>query len=240
MFYPHPLVTGQLLRRYKRFLADVRLDDGAEVTAHCANPGSMMGLAEPGLAVRLSRSDDPKRKLAWSLEQVLTGPGTVGVNTGRANAVVGEALINGQVPALAGYDKVQREVRFGEKSRLDFFLTGSGLPDCFVEVKSVTLKRDGAGAGLAEFPDAKTARGARHLEELERIAGSGMRAVLFFLVQRDDCARCGIADDIDPAYAAAFDSAQRAGVDVIAHACNLSETELTLAGPLPLALRDAT
>ncbi|MEO3429219.1 DNA/RNA nuclease SfsA [Pelagibius sp. CAU 1746] len=237
MQFPDPLIPGRLLRRYKRFLADIALGDGSEVVAHCANPGSMMGLAEPGSPVWLSPSRNPARKLKYSWELVEV-PGEkegalVGINTGRANALVAEGLEAGKVPELAGYAQRRAEVRYGTKSRVDFLLEDPGRPACYVEVKSVTLKRR---PGLAEFPDAVTARGTKHLGELAEMVRQGQRAVLFFLVQRGDCDRVAPARDIDPTYGEALDRALSAGVEILSYQCNLSPAGIALDGRLPLAV----
>ena len=239
MQFPDPLIPGRLQRRYKRFLSDILLEDGSEVVAHCANPGSMMGLAEPGSGVWLSPSRNPARKLKYSWELVEIDGGLVGINTGRANALVAEALEAGRVPELAGYAQRRAEVRYGTNSRVDFLLespdsaAGPACPACYVEVKSVTLKR---GGDLAEFPDAVTARGTKHLGELAEMARQGQRAVLFFLVQRGDCTAVAPAADIDPAYAAALTESIAAGVEVLCYKCNLSPEAVTLDERLPLAL----
>ncbi len=237
MQFPDPLIRGRLQRRYKRFLSDITLDDGSEVVAHCANPGSMMGLAEPGAPVWLSPSRNPARKLkySWELVEVPSdkGQALVGINTGRANALVAEGLEAGKVPELAGYARRRAEVRYGAKSRVDFLLEDPGRPACYVEVKSVTLKRQ---PGLAEFPDAVTARGTKHLGELAEMVRQGQRAVLFFLVQRGDCGRVAPAADIDPAYAEALDRALAAGVEILCYQCNLSPAGIALDEGLPLAL----
>jgi len=237
MQFPDPLIPGRLQRRYKRFLSDILLEDGSEVVAHCANPGSMMGLAEPGSLVWLSPSRNPARKLkySWELVEVAGDKGTalVGINTGRANGLVAEALEAGKVPELAGYAGRRAEVRYGTNSRVDFLLEEPGRPACYVEVKSVTLRRTGT---LAEFPDAVTARGAKHLGELAEVARQGQRAVLFFLVQRGDCTTVAPAADIDPAYATALGRSLDAGVEVLCYKCNLSPHGIALDERLPLAL----
>ena len=213
MRFATPLVPARLTRRYKRFLADMTLDaDGREITAHCANPGSMMGLAEPGTRCWLEPNDDPKKKLkfGWRLVEHPDGHFT-GVDTAIPNRLVRAALEDHRIEGLSGYETVRPEVRYGTGSRVDFLLSG-GPADIYVEVKSVTLSRE---AGLAEFPDSVTARGARHLDDLADVARAGGRSVMLFLVQRTDAATVTLANDIDPAYAAAFDRAMRAGVEVL-------------------------
>lgn len=234
MEFPTPLVPATLIRRYKRFLADCRLPDGHEITAHCANPGSMLGLAVPGTRVWLEPNDDPKKKLdfGWRLVEHADGHFT-GVDTSLPNRMLKGALEAREVPALAGYTEVRPEVKYGENSRVDFLLTADGLPDAYVEVKSVTLCRR---PGVAEFPDAKTARGARHMHELGLMAREGFRAVVLFLVQRTDASEVKIADDIDPAYAQALMAAYGAGVEVIAHGTNISPGGVTLGLALPVTL----
>ncbi|MDU8912624.1 DNA/RNA nuclease SfsA [Aestuariicoccus sp. MJ-SS9] len=213
MRYQSDLIPATLLRRYKRFLADCRLEDGREVVAHVANPGSMLGLAEPGSRIWLEPNDDPRKKLkyAWRLHE-RDGHFT-GVDTGAANRVVRAALEARSVPGLETFDTVKAEVKYGAASRVDFLLTGAGGPDTYVEVKSVTLSRQ---PGVAEFPDSVTARGLKHLTELEAMVAEGHRAVMLYLVQRTDCARVALAADIDPAYAAGFSRAMAAGVEVLA------------------------
>ncbi|SPF77529.1 DNA/RNA nuclease SfsA [Pseudoprimorskyibacter insulae] len=232
MRFPSPLVPATLIRRYKRFLADARLGDGTEVTAHCANPGSMMGLAEPGMRIWLEPNDDPKKKLkyGWRLVEHDGGHFT-GVDTSLPNRMLKAAFQAGQVPGFDGYDTVRPEVKYGQNSRIDFLLTGPNLPDAYVEVKSVTLSRR---AGQAEFPDSVTARGAKHLAELAGMARAGHRAVMLYLVQRTDAERVTLADDIDRAYAAAFTDAARAGVEAMALRCAIHpETGVTLDAPVP-------
>ena len=231
MRFQTDLIPARLIRRYKRFLADCLLPDGQEITAHVANPGSMLGLAEPGEAIWLEPNDDPKRKLkyAWRLVEHEGGHFT-GVDTGVPNKVLRAALEAHAVPGLMGYDTVRPEVKYAEKSRVDFLLSG-GPQDIYVEVKSVTLSRQ---AGLAEFPDSVTARGARHLADLAQMVGEGHRAVMLYLVQRTDFARLTLAADLDPAYAAAFKAARAAGVEVIALGCAISPEGVELAGPVTL------
>lgn len=233
MRFQTPLVQAVLLRRYKRFLADIRLMDGREVTAHCANPGSMMGLAEPGASIWVEPNDDPRKKLkfGWRLVEGAAGDFTC-VDTAIANRVIKEALEAGQVPELAAYDVVRPEQSYGAGSRVDFLLSGAGLPDAYVEVKSVTLSRS---PGLAEFPDSVTARGARHLGELSEMARAGHRAVLLYLVQRTDAQAVTVAEDIDPTYASALHQAHAAGVTVLSYRANITPQEVTIGHSLPLA-----
>lgn len=233
MRFQTPLVPGRLIRRYKRFLADVALDDGRTVTAHCPNPGAMMGLSMPGIGVWLEPTPDPRRKLdyAWRLVDLPDG-GFAGIDTSVPNRVVGEALRAGAVPGLSGYDAVRAEVAYGRGSRVDFLLTAAGRPEAYVEVKNVHLRRRGR---LAEFPDCVTARGTKHLFELSAMADSGRRAVMVYLVQRGDCDRLAVAADIDPAYAAAFEAARRAGVETIAHAARVTPEGVELGPPVEMA-----
>jgi len=226
MRFQTPLVTARLIRRYKRFLADCTLDDGREVTAHCANPGSMLGLAEPGMKIWLEPNDDPKKKLkfGWRLVEHENGHFT-GVDTSVPNRALRAALEARQIPPLAGYGTVRPEVKYGQSSRIDFLLSEPGLPDAYVEVKSVTLSR---APGLAEFPDSRTARGAKHLDELSDMVRAGHRAMMLYLVQRTDCSRFDLARDIDPAYGDAFDRAQAAGVEKLVYTTRISPEEITL------------
>lgn len=224
MRFETPLVTGRLIKRYKRFLADVTLDDsGAEVTAHCANSGSMMGLKEPGIKVWLTPNDDPKRKLKFSWEMLEIDGAMVGINTSRPNGLVEEAIEAGRIPELTGYDKLRREVKYGKNSRIDILLEGKGDKRTYVEVKNVTLARED---GVAEFPDAVTARGAKHLDELADMVREGHRAAMVFLIQRNDCDALVLARDIDRKYGEAFDAAVKAGVEVYAIGCRLSADEI--------------
>ncbi|WP_371055361.1 DNA/RNA nuclease SfsA [Rhodosalinus sp. K401] len=231
MRFQTPLVPATLLRRYKRFLADARLACGREVTAHVSNPGSMMGLAEPGRRIWLEPVDHPRRKLSWAWRLVEDDAGAlIGVDTGAGNRLARAALEAGLVPDLAGHDEIRAEVRAGRSSRIDFRLSASGGPDTYVEVKSVTLSRR---AGVAEFPDSVTRRGAKHLAELSALAAAGHRAVMLYVVQRSDARRVTLAADLDPDYARAFAAARAAGVEAVALGCRLSPDGIAPAGPLP-------
>lgn len=221
MRFPIPLIPGRLLRRYKRFLADIRLDSGEEITAHCANPGAMIGLCAAGNRVLLSKSSNPARKLAYSWEiveaDVGRGPEWVGINTAHPNAIATEAITAGKLPTLAGYHTLRREVKYGRNSRIDILLQGPGRPDCYVEIKNVHLMRT---PGLAEFPDSVTARGAKHLGELGDMVATGHRAVMVYLIQMQ-ADLFTLAADIDPSYAAAFARARERGVEVYAICCKV-------------------
>jgi sugar fermentation stimulation protein A len=230
MEFPQPLARGVLVRRYKRFFADVTLEDGGEITAHCPNPGAMLGLNTPGLPCWVSRSDDPKRKLAHTLELVEVDGALVGVNTMHPNRIAAEAIAEGLIPELAGYDLIRREVKYGENSRVDLVLEADGRPPCFVEVKNCHLLR---GGRLAEFPDSVTTRGLKHLGDLGREAAAGSRAVMLFVIQRTDCEAFEAAADIDAAYAAGLTAAAQAGVEVLCYDCDISPTGVRLNRRLP-------
>lgn len=235
MRFPVPLVPARLVRRYKRFLADMVLDTGETVTAHCANPGSMLGLTGAGNRCWLSLSSDPKRRLPWSWELAEVdfgrGPEMVGINTAHPNRLVEEAIRAGTIAPLAGYAGLRREVAYGKASRVDMVLSGSGRAPCYVEVKNVHLMRE---PGLAEFPDSVTARGARHLEELGDMVAAGHRAVMVFLIQYGGAERFALARDIDPGYADAFDRARLRGVEMLAFACRLSPQEIVVERAVPV------
>ncbi|SEW31564.1 sugar fermentation stimulation protein A [Aliiroseovarius sediminilitoris] len=229
MQFPSPLVPARLIRRYKRFLADCLLEDGREVVAHCANPGSMMGLADPGTKIWLEPNDDPKKKLkfGWRLVDHENGHMT-GVDTSVPNRALRVALDTRSVAGLGDYHTVRPEVKYGDNSRIDFLLEGDDRLT-YVEVKSVTLSRQ---PGLAEFPDSVTARGTKHLGELANMVAQGHRAVMLYLVQRTDCDRFDLARDIDPVYGAAFDAARAAGVETMALGTRISPEGIEIAGPL--------
>lgn len=231
MKFPSPLHAGTFLRRYKRFFADVELDTGEHVTAHCPNPGSMKSCLKEGAPVWLSYTDNPKRKLAYTWELARIGKAMVFVNPVRANDVVAHALTQGAVSELAGYSQLQREVRYGDHSRVDFVLTEPERPACFVEVKNVTLS---LGGGRAAFPDSVTERGARHLGELAKIAQAGKRAVLLFCVSRTDAKTVEPAEDIDPNYAHALRAAAAQGVEILAYRASISAERVALRTPIPV------
>lgn len=232
MTFAAPLVRGRLIRRYNRFLADVVLDSGEAVTAHCPNTGAMLGLNAPGLPVWLEPTDSPTRKLrfGWRLVE-LPGGHWAGIDTQTPNRVAGEALRARAIPALAAYGTLRAEVRYGARSRVDFLLEEAGLPPVYVEVKNVHLRRTGT---LAEFPDSVTTRGATHLAELATMRARGARAVMLYVIQRTDCDALAMAADLDPAYAAAFAAARAAGVEMLAHRCAIGPAAVTLDGPVPV------
>ena len=225
-------MSGLLLQRYKRFLADIRLDNGRKVTAHCANPGSMLGLSTPGAKVWVEPNDDPKKKLkfAWKLVEHDSGAFT-GVDTALPNRLLKKAFFAGEVPGFEHYKTVLPEQKYGTGSRIDFLLRGEGLPDAYVEVKSVTLCRT---PGYAEFPDSVTLRGAKHLGELANMARADRRAVMLYLVQRTDAEQVGIAADIDPVYAASFAAAREAGVEMLSLGTSINPEGISISESLPL------
>ncbi|THD67301.1 DNA/RNA nuclease SfsA [Phenylobacterium sp.] len=253
MDFPTPLVRGRLIQRYKRFLADIVLDDGTEITAHCPNPGAMIGLNMPGLTCWLSKSPDPKRKLpyTWELVEVpneisggfvtcgintmlseVTAPrALVGVNTMRANGLVAEALKQEAIPELSGYRSVRAEVRYGTASRVDFLLEDSNRSACWLEVKSVTLHR---GNGLAEFPDCVSERALRHVAELRAKVEAGERAVVLFVVQRNDCDRFSLAADLDPVFSDHLRKATANGVEALVYGCEMDRHGINITHRLPM------
>jgi len=234
MRFQTPLVPGRLVRRYKRFLADVMLEDGREVVAHCANPGAMTGLDTPGMRIWLEPNDDPGKKLrfGWRLLE-LPGGHWAGIDTMVPNRVVREALEAGQIAELSVYHGVRAEVHYGKASRVDFLLSEAGLRDAYVEVKNVHLSRQD---GWAEFPDSPTARGAKHLVELADMVRQGHRAVMFYLVQRTDCTRFRLAGDVDPKYAQAFAAAAQAGVEVVCYDTVISTEGVRLGRRLEIGI----
>ncbi|MFV0368717.1 MAG: DNA/RNA nuclease SfsA [Hyphomicrobiaceae bacterium] len=235
MKLPTPLIRGRLIKRYKRFLADVLLDGGTTITCTCPNTGSMRGLTEPGSIVWLSESDDPKRKYrhTWQMiENDISGvPTLVGINTQHPNKLVCEAIEAGKISPLKGYASLKREQKYGTNSRIDILLEDEDKGRAYVEIKNVHLMRE---AGYAEFPDSVTERGAKHLRELAEMARQGDRAVMLFLVQRGDANKMGLATDIDPGYAEAFKLAMAAGVEALAYRCDLTTEEIVVARKIPV------
>jgi len=226
------LYCGVLVKRYKRFLVDVRMEDGTLVTAHCNNTGSMKECAEPGSRVWLSHHDNPRRKHAYSWELVEAGDCLVGINTLLPNLLVARAIEAGAVPALAGYDSLRREVTVAKGTRLDMVLYKEGHPPCNVEVKNCTLVRD----GVAAFPDAVTERGKKHLLTLVELKARGERSVIFFFIQRPDARSFTPADDIDPAYGKALREVASKGVEIEAWRARVTEERVSLECRLPVSL----
>lgn len=234
MLFPSPLLRGRLVKRYKRFLADVTLDSGEEVTATCPNTGSMRGLTEPGSVVWLSTSDSPTRKYRHTWEMIENdlgaGPTLVGINTGHPNRLLAEAIAERRIAPLCGYASARREQKYGRNSRIDILLEddpaqAGAKPACYVEIKNVHMMRK---PGLAEFPDSVTERGAKHLGELADMVREGKRAVMVFLIQRGDAKTFSLARDVDPTYGGAFDLAVEAGVEAIAVRCRMSQTAIAV------------
>lgn len=237
MEFPVALIPGRLIRRYKRFLADVELAGGETATAHCPNPGSMLGLADPGLELWLSPTGGGAGRLPYRWDLVRLPSGLVGINTQIPNRLAAEAIAAGRIPELVGYSRLRREVRYGKNSRIDLLLEADDRPPCYVEVKNVHLRRPGGRhPDAAEFPDSVTARGAKHLAELADMTAAGARTVTMFVVQREDCDHFQIAGDIDPAYQRAIGQALAAGMEVLCYACRVSQHGIDIDRPVPLAL----
>jgi sugar fermentation stimulation protein A len=245
MRYPVELVHATLLRRYKRFLADVSLEDGREVTVHVPNSGTMKTCMVQGGPVLISPADNPKRKLKWTLEQTFAGPegathtgsrkgSRVMVNTQLPNKLVREGIEMGLIERLAGYESLRTEVKYGSRnSRIDLLLSGQGKPPCWVEVKNATLI---AEEGMVRFPDAVTKRGQKHLLELAEMAEQGHRAVIFYLASRTDARAVGPADGIDPEYGRLLREVVGRGVEAMAHGLHISNTSLVVGRELPVVL----
>ena len=233
MQFHAPLIKGFLIKRYKRFMADVELENGKSVTAHCANSGSMLSVNKPGSEVWLSPAKNPDRKLKFTWELIRTGSTLVGINTQHPNTLVTEAIQNKKVIELNGFSELKREVKYGENSRIDILLKDAKKGLCYVEVKNVTMRRNLSKTTPVEFPDAVTSRGAKHLIELSAMVKSGHRAVMFYLVQREDGnGGVTIARDIDAEYGKALDKAQSAGVEFLAYGCTVSTAEINVASRL--------
>src|SRR5580698_3502597 len=235
MRFDPPLTSGTLAKRYKRFLADIVLDNGDMMTVHVANPGAMTGLDRSFSRIWISDSQNPLRKLRYSWELVEAdfgnGPELVGVNTGNPNNLVADALTTGLIPELRDYTTVKREVKYGTNSRVDFLLESPKLPACYLEIKNVHLMRS---PGLAEFPDSVTERGAKHLDELAEMVARGARAIQLYIIQIPSADRFAVARDIDKDYAAAFDRARRRGVEMLAWRCAITVEGIDIAAPVPV------
>lgn len=236
MQLPTPMISGKLIKRYKRFLADVMLDNGQVVTAHCANSGSMKGLKAEGSTVWLSENTNPKAKLDYRWELIDVDGALVGINTSRPNGIVEEAILGGLIPELSGYENLKREVKYGQKSRIDILLSNGDDDLCYVEVKSVTLRGEGEDRGASLFPDSVTARGTKHLNELADMVADGHRAVMVYLVQRSDTTYFNTANDIDPVYSETLRQVLDAGVQALCYQCEMTTTEITVARQLPIRL----
>lgn len=228
MRFTTPLLPGRLVKRYKRFLADITLDSGEDITAHCANPGALLGGTTPGLRVWVSHNPSPTRKLEYSWQIVEMDDTLVGVNTSLPNGIAEEAILAGKIPELKGYEALKREVKYGQNSRIDLLLTSPGKPPCYVEVKNVHLKRGSS----AQFPDSVTTRGTKHLRELELIAAQGARSVMLYVIQRNDCDTFSFAADIDPVYATTAAHALSHGVEAYAYQCTVAPAGIELATPV--------
>lgn len=231
-----PLFDGKIQIRYKRFLADVVLDDGRLVTAHCPNTGSMRGCWEPDARVQLSHSDNPRRKLAWTLERVDMGQGWIGVHTGRTNPLVEEAVRSGAIESLRGYNKIQREVTYapggGKRARFDLYLSQGELVDAWIEVKNVTLWQ----GEFLTFPDAVTERGRKHLELLSLACREGYRGVMVYALNRPEGERFSPADEIDPGYGETLRRVVEEGVEVVALRIEHGSESMRVAGEVPVML----
>jgi sugar fermentation stimulation protein A len=232
MQFMSPLIRGKLIRRYKRFLADIKLDTGETVTAACPNTGSMLGLTEAGNCVWLSRSKSPTRKYphTWELVEI-PNQGLVGINTAQPNRIVTEAITQGKVANLMGYAALRIEVKYGQNSRIDILLEDTKRPPCFVEIKNVHFFRK---PGLAEFPDCVTERGTKHLVELSNMVKEGARAVMVYLIQCQNPSRFALADDKDRTYFNEFRKARAAGVEALALTCHVSTSEITVDRNIPV------
>lgn len=230
MIFQKKLVHGTLIRRYKRFLADIRLDDGTVAVAHCTNSGTMTSCLEDEAEVFLTPESDPKRKTKFTWEMIKINRGWVGINTGNPNLLAFEGISSGIIPGLSGYSNVKREVKFGD-SRFDVFAENE-TEKCFVEVKNVTMKV----GNYALFPDAVTTRGQKHLKTLMEVKAAGMRAVMLYIIQRGDVEIFAPATEVDPEYAKALKNAVNAGVEVIAMQVNVTPSAITFSKKLPVEI----
>ncbi|WP_032112466.1 DNA/RNA nuclease SfsA [Candidatus Paracaedibacter symbiosus] len=231
MQFTKPLLKGTLLKRYKRFLADIELDNGEMITAHCANSGALLGVKDPGIPVWLSESENPNRKLKYTWEMAEVDQVMVCVNTSWPNVIAAEAIQSQVITELNGYTHLKREVKYGQNSRLDILLQDPAKVDCFVEIKSVHVRRD---ASVAEFPDAVTTRGAKHLSEMVEVVREGKRGVMLYVVQRNDCECLKFAADIDPVYAKTAAQAKTQGVEFYAYYSEVSPNGIIIKAPIPV------
>ena len=222
---PVNYISGRLIKRYKRFFADVKLDSGKVVTAHCPNTGSMMGLLKEGNVVYLSKTDNEKRKLKYTLEIIKVQDACVGVNTHKANRIVEEGIVEKKISTLGKKYDFRREVKYGKNSRVDFLITNKKGEEIYLEVKNVTLSKR---KGIAEFPDAITERGSKHLLELIDVVKKKRRAIMLFLVQRDDCKKFRIAEEIDSIYKKNIVDAKKAGVEILCYSCSFVRNNIEL------------
>jgi len=229
MQLPKPLYCGTLIKRYKRFLADIRLESGENITAHCPNPGRMTGLSNPGSRVWVSCSPNPNRKLPFTVELIEADGGLVGVNTHHPNKIVREAIEAHRIAQLKGYNSLRTEVKYAERSRVDILLEDEKIGRCWVEVKNVHLRRDSRESnGTAEFPDSVTVRGSRHIEDLVDQIKIGDKSVLIFLIQRMDCQDFKIARDIDPVYYETLLRGMENGLEVLCFDTNITLSSISL------------
>ncbi|MBB4956098.1 sugar fermentation stimulation protein A [Agrobacterium vitis] len=233
MQFDPPLVSATLIRRYKRFLFDARLETGEEMTGFCPNTGSMRGLTDPGSRIWLSQHDSPSRKYRYGFELIEADNTLVGVNTALPNRLAVEAIKAGLVSDLAAYDAMRTEQRYGENSRIDLLLSAPDRADCYVEVKNVHFIRE---QGLAEFPDSVTTRGAKHLHELAKLVDNGKRAVMLYVIQREDCEALAICADLDPAYGRAFTAAIQRGVEAYAVTCAITPDSISPRCSVPVRI----
>ena len=229
MQLPKTLYCGTLIKRYKRFLADICLERGENITAHCPNPGRMTGLSNPGSRVWVSCSPNPNRKLPFTLELIEADGGLVGVNTHHPNKIVREAIEAHKIAQLKGYDSLRTEVKYAERSRVDILLEDEKIGRCWVEVKNVHLRRDSwERNGTAEFPDSVTVRGSKHIEDLVDQIKIGDKSVLIFLIQRMDCKDFKIARDIDPVYYETLLRGMENGLEVLCFDTNITLSSISL------------
>ena len=226
------LIPGILLKRYKRFLADVRLETGEIVTAHCPNTGSMKGCSEPGRTIYLSSHNNPKRKYKYTWELIAMPASLVGVNTLVPNRLVFKSIGQKLIPELSGYNRIQREVKIGEHSRIDLMLTDGGAKRCYVEIKNCTLVND----AIAQFPDAVTSRGLKHIVELENLVEAGHRCMMFYFIQRMDAQVFQPADHIDPEYGRRLRQAVESGIEVLAYDVRINLQGIELNKNIPCEL----